>query len=107
MNGRNQEQPQRLRWGGFADTDVAQLWRPEPKRRSRTRHTAKPPGTTPRFRVLHEIFETQADARPEAVAGIFGQEATTYFDLENYANRLARHLRTLEVRPVHRGDRLT
>jgi non-ribosomal peptide synthetase-like protein len=49
--------------------------------------------------VLHEIFEAQADARPETVAVLFGQEATTYFDLENYANRLARHLRTLKVRP--------
>ncbi|HYV27600.1 MAG TPA: AMP-binding protein, partial [Candidatus Eisenbacteria bacterium] len=85
--------------GGFAGRDGAEAWKSEPKRPSRTRRTPRLPGSTPRFRVLHEIFEAQADARPETVAVLFGQEATTYFDLENYANRLARHLRTLKVRP--------
>ncbi len=31
-----------------------------------------------RDEVLHESFETQADARPEAVAIVFGREETTY-----------------------------
>ena len=43
--------------------------------------------------VLHVIFETQADQRPEAVAVVFGREQTTYAELESRANRLARHLR--------------
>ncbi|HEV8703136.1 MAG TPA: Pls/PosA family non-ribosomal peptide synthetase [Candidatus Polarisedimenticolia bacterium] len=41
---------------------------------------------------LHEIFEIQADARPQAVAVDCGGERTTYADLEGRANRLARHL---------------
>src|ERR1051325_6361890 len=43
--------------------------------------------------VLHEIFETQADARPQGVALVFGCDETTYAALESRANRLARHLR--------------
>src|SRR5262245_11010147 len=51
--------------------------------------------------LLHEIFETQADARPNAVAVLFDREETTYADLEARANRLARHLR---ARGVQRGS---
>src|SRR6266566_960760 len=54
-----------------------------------------------RDEVLHEIFEAQADARPEAVAIVFGREETTYAELESRANRLARHLRS---RGVGRGS---
>src|SRR6266480_3844286 len=53
------------------------------------------------FHVLHEIFEAQADARPNAVAVMFDREETTYADLEARANRLARHLRS---RGVQRGS---
>src|SRR5437762_1977767 len=49
---------------------------------------AASPGTE----VLHAIFEGQADARPEALAVVFGGEQTTYGGLESRANRLARHL---------------
>src|SRR5213078_640648 len=58
---------------------------------------AAPPGGE----ALHAIFETQADARPEAVAVVFGGEETTYASLESPANRLARHLRR---RGVGRGS---
>ncbi len=51
--------------------------------------------------VLHTIFETRADLRPQAVAVVFGREQTTYSDLEVRANRLARHLRR---RGVGRGS---
>jgi non-ribosomal peptide synthetase-like protein len=47
--------------------------------------------------LLHAIFETAADTRPEAVAVIFGREEATYAALESRANRLARHLRGLGV----------
>src|SRR5947208_3401401 len=50
---------------------------------------AAPPGP----HVLHETYEAQADARPEAAAVVFGGEETTYANLESHANRLARHLR--------------
>src|SRR5881394_2800510 len=51
-----------------------------------------------RSHLLHEIFETQADARPDAVAVVFGREQTTYVGLEQRANRIARHLRSRGVR---------
>ncbi len=51
--------------------------------------------------LLHEIFEAQADARPETIAVVFGREEITYASLENRANRLARHLRS---RGVGRGS---
>ena len=57
--------------------------------------------TTADQQVLHEIFERQADARPEAVAVVFGQEQATYAELEDRANRLARALRS---RAVVRGS---
>src|SRR6266700_3074384 len=56
---------------------------------------AAPPGP----HVLHATFEAQADARPEAVAIVFGGEETTYANLESRANRLARHLRRRGVGP--------
>ncbi|HSG39180.1 MAG TPA: non-ribosomal peptide synthetase, partial [Thermoanaerobaculia bacterium] len=46
---------------------------------------------------LHELFERQADLRPDAVAGICG-DSITYGGLEARANRLAHHLRRLGVR---------
>jgi amino acid adenylation domain-containing protein len=42
---------------------------------------------------LHQPFERQADARPEAVALIDGTVRVSYRELEERANRLAHHLR--------------
>lgn len=52
----------------------------------------------PRPGVLHEIFETQADARPTAVAVMSGRDKTTYAELERRANRLGSYLRRSGVR---------
>jgi non-ribosomal peptide synthetase-like protein len=49
-------------------------------------------GATTSALVLHEIFESQAAARPEAVAVVFGPSEITYGEMEARANRLARHL---------------
>ncbi|HKI03363.1 MAG TPA: amino acid adenylation domain-containing protein, partial [Thermoanaerobaculia bacterium] len=46
---------------------------------------------------LHQLFEAQADRRPEALAGLCGEETVTYGELERRANRLAHHLRGLGV----------
>src|SRR5258708_34977729 len=59
-------------------------------------------GAETRFHVLHEIFEAQADARPNAVAVAFGTESATYLELEQRANRIARRLRARGVRPDSR-----
>jgi len=51
--------------------------------------------------LLHELFECQADARPDATALLCGKVMMTYGELERRANRLARLLRQ---RGVERGD---
>ena len=49
--------------------------------------------TTLHFDFLHEIFETQADARPSATAVLFDGQKTSYAQLEERSNRLAHYLR--------------
>ena len=44
------------------------------------------PGPAVCFQVLYEIFEGQADTRPDAVAVVFDREETTYAGLERRAN---------------------
>ncbi len=51
----------------------------------------------PHDRCVHELFEEQAAARPEAVALVCGGERLTYAELNARANRLARHLRACGV----------
>ena len=62
---------------------------------------ARKPDPATRLHLLHEIFEAQADARPEGTAVVFGREKRTYAELEQRANRLAGHLRK---RGVGRGS---
>src|SRR5690242_3444850 len=60
-------------------------------------------GAGEEFHLLHQIFEAQVDARPDAIAVIFGCTEMTYADMEARANRIARHLR---VRGVRRDSRV-
>jgi non-ribosomal peptide synthetase-like protein len=46
-----------------------------------------------RLETLQAIFESQAEARPGAVAAVFGEEETRYAQLEEHSNRVARALR--------------
>src|SRR6185369_11849351 len=48
---------------------------------------------------VHRLFEAQADCTPECVAVIDGDRQATYRELEERANRLARHLRGMGVGP--------
>ncbi|HEV3329978.1 MAG TPA: Pls/PosA family non-ribosomal peptide synthetase [Bryobacteraceae bacterium] len=50
---------------------------------------------------LHEIFEAQAEKRPDSIAVIFDQEEVSYGELDQRTNRLARHL---QKRGVGRGS---
>jgi natural product biosynthesis luciferase-like monooxygenase protein len=46
---------------------------------------------------VQHYFEAQADAMPDAIALVFEDEELTYRELNERANQLARHLRTLGV----------
>ena len=51
----------------------------------------------PRDRCIHELFEAQARQTPDDVALLFGTERLTYSELNEYANRVARYLKTAGV----------
>src|SRR5206468_304263 len=68
----------------------------------RTARPPRAPGALDRPKPLHEIFETRADLCPGALAVVSAGERLTYLELEERANRLARHLR---ARGVGRGSR--
>lgn len=51
---------------------------------------------------LHGLFEEQVARRPEVIAVRFEGRALSYRELEEQANRVAHHLRSLGVRPGQR-----
>ena len=53
----------------------------------------------PRDACIHELFEAQARATPEATAVVYEGAALTYRQLDLKANQLARRLRSLQVGP--------
>ncbi len=53
----------------------------------------------PRETTVQALFEDQAARTPEAVAVVFGEQELSYRELNQRANRLAHHLRTLGVGP--------
>ncbi len=52
-----------------------------------------------RYLCLHELFEQQAERQPDAVAVVYDDQQLTYSQLNERANQLAFHLRTLGVGP--------
>jgi non-ribosomal peptide synthetase component F len=56
----------------------------------------------PQDRCVHELFEEQAAAHPEAVAVVYAGESLSYGELNRRANQLAHHLIGLGIRPDDR-----
>jgi amino acid adenylation domain-containing protein len=48
---------------------------------------------------FHQLFESQVEETPDAIALIFEDEQLTYRELNNRANQLARHLQQLGIVP--------
>ena len=53
----------------------------------------------PQDKLVHELFEEQAARAPEAVALVYEGAQLSYGELNERANRLAHHLRSLGVGP--------
>jgi amino acid adenylation domain-containing protein len=53
----------------------------------------------PREKCIHRLFEEQAAKTPDAEAALFGGQSLTYRELNGRANRLARYLQKMGVRP--------
>ncbi len=53
----------------------------------------------PQDRLIHQLFEAQAAAQPDAVAVILAGQTLSYGELNRCANRLAHHLIAQGVRP--------
>jgi hypothetical protein len=49
----------------------------------------------PRDKCAHELFETQVERAPNAVALVYTKEEVSYRELDNQADRVAIHLRSL------------
>ncbi|MBV6325446.1 non-ribosomal peptide synthetase [Duganella violaceipulchra] len=56
----------------------------------------------PREQLIHQLFEANAAARPDATALVFEDRRLAYGELNRRANRLARRLLALGVRPGQR-----
>jgi amino acid adenylation domain-containing protein len=56
----------------------------------------------PKDKLIHELFEEQAEKTPEAVAVVYEEQQVSYGELNRRANQLARHLRRLGVGPETR-----
>ncbi len=53
----------------------------------------------PREKCIHQLFESQVEQTPEAVALVFEDQQLTYRELNARANQLAHYLRSLGVKP--------
>uniref|UniRef100_UPI003878298D amino acid adenylation domain-containing protein n=1 Tax=Pseudomonas viciae TaxID=2505979 RepID=UPI003878298D len=56
----------------------------------------------PRGQTIHQLFEAQVAARPDAIAVLFEGERLSYAELNRQANQLAHHLIGLGIRPDDR-----
>jgi amino acid adenylation domain-containing protein len=72
---------------------------PEAERRQVVEEWNRTDVAYPRDACVHELFETQVERTPDAVALVFGEESLSYAELNRRANRLAHELRARGVGP--------
>ncbi|MEH1820700.1 MAG: amino acid adenylation domain-containing protein [Nostoc sp.] len=53
----------------------------------------------PQQQCIHELFETQVERTPDAIAVVFEDQQLTYHELNTRANQLAHYLQQLGVKP--------
>ncbi|MGB3513267.1 MAG: amino acid adenylation domain-containing protein, partial [Microcoleaceae cyanobacterium] len=53
----------------------------------------------PQDKCIHQLFESQVEKTPDAVAVVFARKKLTYSELNTKANQLARYLQKLGVKP--------
>ncbi|MFM6106645.1 MAG: amino acid adenylation domain-containing protein, partial [Sphaerospermopsis kisseleviana] len=53
----------------------------------------------PREKCIHQLFESQVEKTPNAVAVVFENQQLTYLELNQRANQLGNYLKSLGVRP--------
>ena len=53
----------------------------------------------PEDKCIHQLFEEQVERSPDAIAVVFEEEQLTYLELNQRANKIAHHLKTLGVGP--------
>ncbi|MGF2034139.1 MAG: non-ribosomal peptide synthetase [Nostoc sp. CmiVER01] len=53
----------------------------------------------PEDKSIHQLFETQVERTPDAIAVVFQNQQLTYLELDWRANQLAHYLQTLGVKP--------
>ncbi|WP_051711496.1 non-ribosomal peptide synthetase [Andreprevotia chitinilytica] len=56
----------------------------------------------PHEQLIHQLFEAQAAARPDAIALVFANQLLSYGELNHRANQLAHHLIQLGIQPDDR-----
>ncbi len=57
------------------------------------------PRDYPRDKCVHQLFEEQVERTPDAVAVVFEERSLTYRELNDRANQLGHHLRSLGIGP--------
>ncbi|PHM37495.1 non-ribosomal peptide synthetase [Xenorhabdus innexi] len=56
----------------------------------------------PQDALIHQLFESQAQRTPDAIAAVFEKQSLSYAELNRRANRLAHHLIALGIQPDDR-----
>jgi amino acid adenylation domain-containing protein len=72
---------------------------PEAERRQVVEQWNATEADYPKEKLIHELFEEQAERSPHALALVYEEQSLTYSELNARANRLAHHLITLGVGP--------